>query len=373
MDLRALWTLARGQPGKLSLAGLLLIALWALLSPKHNTASDADSALPYFSPSSLSPHRLFSGSSRHAKGKRLPWHDLGAIRARARPISQTVVPLHLRHFEDNLAPDPFRKIYAVSAWLDTRPVVVGMAPQVAVIATMQGAGFMSFPSGEFPADPVQCFVVVKQKGKRTPVHLVGQTTLNALPDPHEGERDFVAVIYNCALADADGATVDGWDTAEIYASLSLPTFEPAPDAFLPVTVLPRVDPQAHKTGEGPTAMCMPPLTGDIYAPYLRDFVAHYRALGFEKFYIYLLDPGPKSLAVIRDLALDDEILPVRWALPKGWLYSQLSQGIPDKGYEVHPTEWDVPGIGNLEREVEQALGVSQNGEWDVRVWRVKAP
>jgi hypothetical protein len=367
LDSRALWIHARGRPGKLSLAGLLLIAIWALIRPAPDDLN-YDSALPDYSPTSFSPHKLFSGSSRHGKGKRVPWHDLSAIRARTRPASQTVAPLHLHHFNTDTAPDPFQTIYAVSAWLDTRPVVVGMAPQVAVIATMKGAGFMSFPSGEFPEDPVQCFVVVKHKGKRRAVHFVGQTTLNALPDPHEGERDFVTVMYNCALADEDGATIQAWETAEIYATLSLPTLEPPPDVFLPVTVLAKVDPQEHKTGEGPTAMCMPPLTGDIYAPYLRDFVAHYRALGFEKFYIYLLDPGPKSLAVIRDLALDDEILPVRWTLPKGWLYSQLQQTIPDKGYEVHPSEWDVPGIDNLELEVEQTLGVSQNGEWDVRVW-----
>jgi len=368
MALSFVLSVLRSRPGRLSLLGLLLVVLgWAFLGPA-SAGLDANWTVPTFSPSPLSAHRFFSGgSTRHAPSGLRPWHDWRAIQAQTRPRSQTVAPLHLRHFDEHAAPDPFRTVYAVSAWLDSRPAVVGMAPQVAVVATMRGAGFMSFPSGAFAEDPVQCFVVFKREGERTPVHFVGQTTLNALPDPHESERDFVTVIFNCAL-ELDNATLDGWDTAEIYATLSLPRLDPPADVFLPVTVLPRVDPKGHQTGEGPTAMCMPPLTGDIYAPYLRDFVAHYRALGFQRFYIYLLDPGPKSLDVIRDLALDDDVVPVRWGLPKGWLYSELAKSMPDKGYDVHPTEWDVPGIDNLPLGVEQTLGVSQNGEFDVRVW-----
>lgn len=372
MDARALLSLARGRAGKLgSLIALLLLALgWSLFGPAP-LPQDATSTAPAFSPSLLAPHSLFSSrrGRGHGSTKSLPWHDLGAIRTNARPASQVVAPVLLRHLEEAGAPAPFATIYAVSAWLDTRPLVVGLAPQVAVIATMQGAGFMAYPSGAFPEDPVQCFVVVKRKGERKAIHFVGQTTLNALPDPHEGERDFVTVVFNCALATEDGATITGWETAEIYASLSLPHIIPTPSSFLPVTPLAKVDPHSHKSGDGPTAMCLPPLTGDLYAPYLRDFVAHYRALGFERFYVYLLDPGPKSLAVMRELALDDEVEAVRWGLPKGWLYSQMGEGgIPQRGYEVRPAEWAVPGVEDLGEEVEASLGVSQNGEWDVRVW-----
>lgn len=354
-------------------AGLVLALLVALVCAYSLTTSASSTRLP-LSLQGFSLDRVSKSSSAGGMGRTpAAWWDLRAIAAQTRPTSQTIVPVQLRHFNNGSAPAPFIELYAVSAWLDTRPVVVGMPPQVAILATMPGAGYMSYPSGQFPSNPVQCFVVVRERGtwgrRGKTTHFVGQTTLNALPDPHEYERDFVTVLFNCALSSAEGETIAGWETAEIYATLSLPSLPPAPSTFLPVSILPRLDTAKHITGAGPTAMCMPPLTGDIYAPYLRDFVAHYRALGFTRFWTYLLDPGPKTLEVMRELALDEEITPVRWALPKGWLYSaQVEDYRPQRGFAVHPSRWNVPGIEPLPKEVEDTLGVSQNGEFDVRVW-----
>lgn len=50
-----------------------------------------------------------------------------------------------------------------------------------------------------------------------------------------------------------------------FATLSLPSLPPPSDSFLPVAALPILDVEKHRAARGSLAVCLPPLTGDLYA------------------------------------------------------------------------------------------------------------
>lgn len=140
-------------------------------------------------------------------------------------------------------------------------------------------------------------------------------------------------------------------------------------AFVRATPLAKVDPTAHLTGSaGPSAVCLSPLVGDAYAPHLRTFAAYYRALGFSLFYPYLLDPGPATLAVLRELALEDGVNPIRWGLPQAWTGETSDWQRSHRQFAVEVDEWDLPGMEMLAAEVEFELGTSRFKDADVKLW-----
>lgn len=95
---------------------------------------------------------------------------------------------------------------------------------------------------------------------------------------------------------------------------------------------------------------------------LKDFIAYYQALGFTHFFPYLFNPGPKSLAALRDVALEDGIEPIRWGIPKGWTYGGLILHKPLRNFEVDPVRWDIPGVPKLPPKRELTLGGTANRE-----------
>lgn len=104
---------------------------------------------------------------------------------------------------------------------------------------------------------------------------------------------------------------------------------------------------------------------------MADYIAHYRALGFSQFYPYLLDPGPETLRVLRELIQAEAgIVPVRWGVPKGWLFSTTRAYDTERSFAVPPGEWGLPGIVPLADEVEFGLGLPKGGPRDVRLWQV---
>lgn len=65
-----------------------------------------------------------------------------------------------------------------------------------------------------------------------------------------------------------GELADG-PSIRSFVAISLPGLEPPADVFSPVTLLPVLDPVEHRTGKGPIGVCLPPLSGEIYAPFIK--------------------------------------------------------------------------------------------------------
>ncbi|KAK4049364.1 hypothetical protein OIO90_005493 [Microbotryomycetes sp. JL221] len=309
----------------------------------------------------------------------LVWHDFDRIQQHSgHSRQQAIVPLHLKHLQHMRAPEPFEFVHAVSAWLDTRPLVAQHTPEVAVLATMYGQPFMSVPESTFASNPVHCFIVsrprtLSRRARRLASNAqdqvrITQSVLTGLKDSHSYDKDLVTVIYTCPLNEPDGEPLD-WANSDIFVTLSLPHLPPPADVFLPVSPLPVLDGEKHVTGTGRGAVCLPPLSTDLYAPVIRDFLSYYRGLGFDRFYAYLLDPGPETIRVLRDIAREDpSFTPIRWALPKTWMKSASFLQSPSRDFRVDPYEWNIPGIENLPAEVEFDVGVTTDNERDVRIW-----
>ncbi|KAM0746873.1 hypothetical protein T439DRAFT_110895 [Meredithblackwellia eburnea MCA 4105] len=300
----------------------------------------------------------------------LHWHDFSRIRAATRSSSSAnvVAPVYLRHLEQYRAPPPFRTIYIVSSWLDTRPILADRPPVLTLVAAMQGAPFINVQNGSrFSSNPMECFVSMRSASGQERFGR-SKSTVNGIPDIHEWDKELVTVMYNCPLQFGDDEAPVDWEGAEIFVTLSLPTLNPPSDVFTEVHHLPKLDSAQHRTGHGPTGVCLPPLTGDLYAPFLRDFVAYYRALGFTHFFPYLFNPGPETLRVLRDIARDENIRLVRFGMPAGWTWSGVHQQKPNRNFHVDPTLWSIPGVGSLPPDVELGLGGTVNGEYDVQIW-----
>ncbi|KAK4046177.1 hypothetical protein OIV83_006286 [Microbotryomycetes sp. JL201] len=334
--------------------------------------------------------RLFDASavasSTHARAP-LVWHDYDRIHEHSQHNSrqQTVVPLALRHLHEMRAPAPFEFVHAVSAWLDTRPLLAHQQPEIAVLATMYGQPYMAVPESTFSSNPVRCYIVARPRSatasfvSRATRHSnkldkvrVTQSVLTGLRDSHSYDKDLVTVIYTCPLTatdDSDDQEPIDWANSDIYVTLSLENLPPPADVFLPATALPVLDADKHVTGRGRGAVCLPPLSTDLYAPVIRDFLSYYRGLGFDRFYAYILDPGPETIRVLRDVAREDpSFTPIRWALPKTWMKSGSFLQAPSREFRVDPSQWNIKGIEQLPPQVEFDIGVTTDNERDVRIW-----
>ncbi|KAL8287360.1 hypothetical protein RQP46_003812 [Phenoliferia psychrophenolica] len=295
------------------------------------------------------------------------WYNYAAIKAVTLPASNAIAPLLLRHLAELHAPPPYESVYIISAWLDTRPILVDHPPEIALVAQMQGEPFIQpFPGSAYPDCPLQCFVVMRKGGKEQ--RGTSKAKVAGVPDIHEHEKLYAGVVFNCPLAFDDEPTVD-WTGAEIFVTLSLPEIEPPPDVFSPVTHLPLLDPTSHRLGHGDMVVCLAPLVGDIYAPRIREFIAYYRSLGATHFVPYLLDPGPAALRVFRDIARDDGIEPIRWGLPRSMTKSALDrQDSILRNFQVEPRSWAIPGIPSLPDKQEMGLVGTAKGEPDIMMW-----
>lgn len=210
----------------------------------------------------------------------------------------------------------------------------------------------------------------------------------------------VAAIFNCPIeGDWEGAEmyVDGGGDSRpqltslprsSFVTLSMPSVPPPSDVFVPVVPLHVLDIPEHRKGEGSAAVCLPPLTGDLYArgsaffapsrssltsdpreAFIADYISYYQALGFEHFYAYMLDPGPQSLEAMRRVAnADATVQPIRFALHQGLKYSATYKQEPSRNLRVDPSEWKLPGVGLLDGDTEFEMGGLGNGQNDIRLW-----
>lgn len=144
--------------------------------------------------------------------------------------------------------------------------------------------------------------------------------------------------------------------------------DPPLDVFTLATPLPILDLPRHIQGHGKSAVCIPPLTGDRYAPFIRDFIAYYQALGFTDFYAYLFSPGPESIEVLRDISTSNGIHTIRWGVPKAWTWSATQNHDPSRKFPVDPRNWNIAGIETLVPEKEYEMSGDTNGEFDILLW-----
>jgi hypothetical protein len=124
-----------------------------------------------------------------------------------------------------------------------------------------------------------------------------------------------------------------------------------------------LDADRHAGGEGRTAVCLSPLFGDVYAPYLRHYLAYYReVLLVDKFFLYLTDPGPASLEVIQELVAEygDNMELVRFALPREYLASEWQSPFAE-----HPSSWNLSAIEPIPEMQEDTLGAGSPSRYDI--------
>lgn len=103
--------------------------------------------------------------------------------------------------------------------------------------------------------------------------------------------------------------------------------------------------------------------------FIADYIAYYQTLGFEHFYTYMLDPGPRTLRALRRVAnADASVQPVRFALHQGLKgHRSNTQWKPTRSFQVEPSRWNLPGIEPLDQHIEfEMADGSQAG--DMRLW-----
>ncbi|KAL8293012.1 hypothetical protein RQP46_000706 [Phenoliferia psychrophenolica] len=330
------------------------------LAPVLVILATAFIALTVFLPTSGSTPRASRDALPSKDRARPAWHNYTSVDRASRPLDDGVFPLRLTHLDELRVEAPFSKLWLASAFVDSRPLVVKAAPEVTILAV--GLSALADEMG-WDKTPLVCYILLKQPGARGSVkHLLVPAYMTALPDSHTDAKIFTGLLVTCPLV-GNGGEIVPWESAEIFVSLSMAADPPPPTAFIRAKALPRFDAEQHHLGVGPGAVCLQPLVGDTYASSMRDFVAYYRALGFTDFYAYLLDPGPETIAVLREMAHEPGFKPIRWTLPVEWLFSR-------KGYQVEPQNWEIPGLPLLSAEEEFHYGYSGSSppKLDVAVW-----
>ncbi|KAK4705636.1 hypothetical protein P7C70_g579, partial [Phenoliferia sp. Uapishka_3] len=316
--------------------------------------------------SSLLPHLAAPKEARHASLPRTgspppQWRNFTSVNAATRPFEDGVFPIKLTHLNELRLKAPWSDVWIASAFVDSRPVLVGVAPEIVILGVGHGA---LADQMAWDKSPLVCYVLVKQRQQRKEeaVTLILPAYITALPDSHVDEKWYSGLMISCPLVGTDGQTVP-WEDADILASVSTATHPPPTHTFKRVKPLPIFDAAQHRLGTGPGAVCLQPLVGDTYAASMRDFMVYYRALGFTDFYAYLLDPGPETIAIIRELVHEEGFHAVRWTLPLEWLASH-------KDYRVDPHEWEISGVPTLSREDEYHYSYSGSNppKADVGVW-----
>lgn len=159
------------------------------------------------------PRALFSRPSSSGSSP-LTWYDYERITSKARTDKQVIAPLHLHHLDEFRAPAPFNYIHAVSAWLDSRPLLAARAPDVTILATMQGQPYMTVPESTFSSNPVHCYLVVKHRESGIEEVMVTPSVLVGLRDSHSYDKDLVTVLFTCPLEDEQGESLE-WRDADM--------------------------------------------------------------------------------------------------------------------------------------------------------------
>ncbi|KAL8277457.1 hypothetical protein RQP46_010179 [Phenoliferia psychrophenolica] len=300
----------------------------------------------------LTPHLPFSLPNAARKPQGRSYYE--AVANASRPLDAGVIHVPLPHLDEpRIREAGFAPFWISSAWLDPRPLIVEAAPEV----TIFGVGpreMVEALEGGMKGDetPLWCYILVKQPGVADATRLVSRAYFSVMPDVHIETSTFASVKVTCSLITPIGEVVPS-DVAEVFVTLitqsksNLLSPHRLLDAFKRVQPLPRVDPVQHARGIGSAAVCLQPMTGDIYAPSMRDYVSYYRALGFTDFYAYLLDPGPEALVILRELAQEPGFHPVRWTIPNEWNEKR-------QPYHVNPNSWAIPELAVLTNNEEDA-------------------
>ncbi|KAI5479107.1 hypothetical protein MNV49_004106 [Pseudohyphozyma bogoriensis] len=342
-------------------AALILFLQFSTTTNSHHYSS---------SPSKFSLHR--QDRLPTSRNRTAAWQDYRRIKALTRPAgSHVLAPKHLSHLANSHSIDKSHSaVWILSAYLDTRPLVVGGAPEVAVLG---GGGEDLMKDGLGAQEAFWCFFATKG-GK------YGQSKayVRWLPDSHPELKKYVPAMWTCGMEWAVEAGVV-WEDEDIFVSVSPLSLPPLPSSFLPVQHLPPM-PSTHASGHGTATMCVQPLVSDTYATTLGHWVDHYTALGFTKFQFYLLDPGPVTLGVLEDLGsaypasggngkgneTEIEVELFRWALPKAWL-TKVGEHLVD------PRDWGLEDAGlhamsNEEEAMYGFPGVEKNSKDYVEIW-----
>ncbi|SGY49733.1 BQ5605_C001g00810 [Microbotryum silenes-dioicae] len=293
------------------------------------------------------------------------WADYDAISSFTLPLSNTIVPVTMHHFDVAHLRAPYDQVYLVSAFVDPRPLVVPNARREIIIHAVL-TGITLVKETHYPDNVIECSVLIRQ-----PDGTVIATTGRAKSSPAYHFRGGYLTLSQaqivCSLARIPQLTYDAiaWEKAEIYVSVNPINFSPAPDAFILARSVAALDVDEHRTGRGQGAVCLAPLRGELYSSSVKDHVSYQKSLGFTRIYIYLLDPGPITLSVLRKLAsADPDIVLVRWGILKNWVIrSDSLRGT----FAVDPSRWNLPGIEPLEPAREALLGMAQS-ERGVGFW-----
>ena len=122
------------------------------------------------------------------------WHDTSAIARAARPLEDGVFPTRLQHLEELRVNKNFSSVWISSAFLDSRPLVVGADPEVTIL----GVGGEAFVWESQLAPALACYIVAKQ-AYAEPIRIVSTAHVQNLPNHPDraGLRTLATVMFTC--------------------------------------------------------------------------------------------------------------------------------------------------------------------------------
>ncbi|SCV68215.1 BQ2448_336 [Microbotryum intermedium] len=301
------------------------------------------------------------------------WADYDAIDSKTLRLSNTLAPVFMHHLLESDTPAPYDRVHIISAFLDTRPLVMDERHEIIIHGVLNGVKEVNAREGlTYPDGIVECSIFVRGLDGTT---YAGRGKVKAMI-AHGRRYQYMTLSqgqFVCSLGMIPAETYRSidWQQAEIFATITAIDQEPPADVFTRVRPIAALDVEKHRTGRGQGAVCIAPLHGDLYAPVLRDHLSYQKSLGFTKIYAYLLDPGPVTLAIVRELAsTDPDFVPIRWGIPQEWATKARTKNTHmHHHFAVDPSEWNVRGIDVLDPEREELLGVADNGDHPtVGIW-----
>ncbi|SCZ89997.1 BZ3500_MvSof-1268-A1-R1_Chr1-3g01713 [Microbotryum saponariae] len=301
------------------------------------------------------------------------WADYDAIDSKTLRSSNTLAPVFLHHLLEANTPAPYDRVHLVSAFLDPRPLVMDERHEIMIHGVLNGVEIVNTQKTlTYPEGIVECSIFVRAYDGTS---YAGDGKVTAMI-AHSRRHQYMTLSqaqFVCSLAMIPEETYRAinWQEAEIFATLTSIGQAPPADVFIHVRSIAPLDVEKHRSGRGPGAICIAPLHGELYAPVLRDHLSYQRSLGFTKVYAYLLDPGPITLAVVRELAATDpDFVPIRWGIPQEWATkARTAHTHMNHDFAVDPSEWNVRGIDVLDPQREELLGVADDGDHPtVGIW-----
>ncbi|SCV71169.1 BQ2448_2757 [Microbotryum intermedium] len=303
--------------------------------------------------------------------RRLDEVDYETIFSNALPLFNTIAPIFMHHLLEANVSEPYDRMHLVSAFLDPRPLVVPNGRrEILMHGVLNGGKNVKQSEPSYPDGRTHGTVLIRQTDG-TLVTTSGSVKSLLAYDRMIGYMTLSLGQFICSLAKMPEATYDAmdWANAEIYATINPLSAPPPNDVFIRVRPIAALDLDEHRTGRGQGGVCIAPLRGDMCAPSIRDHISYQRSLGFTRIYAYILDPGPITLSIMRELAATDpEFVPIRWGLPLDWSVApetDVTHMIRD--FQVDPSEWDLPGVDALHPAKEALLGVAEKPQ-SVGVW-----